>query len=288
VTILLGLLAAFFWGVSSFFVRFSGRGIGAYRTLFFAQFPGLLVMSAWLLLDRTILAGAVERASWQGWLAACAAAPLILFGSFSLFRALTVGALCIVSPISASYGAVTAAISFLAGEALGAATLAGIAVTVAGVALASTPTLSTGKTSGTLDGVGWALLSAAAYGVGLWLQGGLAVPALGSLVPLWLYYATGALGLALLARFADQSIGLPERGFRLVALGTGVTSISAYLAFILGLGGGEVAVVTVLSSLQSGVAALLGRVVLGERLAPHQWVGVAAILIGIILVNSGR
>jgi drug/metabolite transporter (DMT)-like permease len=288
VTVLLGLLAALFWGVSSLCVRFSGRGIGAYRTLFFAQFPGLLVMSAWLLLDRAIIAAAVERASWQGWLAACGAAPLVLFGSFSLFRALTVGALCIVSPISASYGAVTAVLSFVAGEALGAATLVGIAITVIGVALASTPTLSTGKRNGTLDGVGWALLSAAAYGVGLWLQGGLAVPALGSLLPLWLYYATGALGLALLARPAGQEIGFPERGFRLVALGTGTTSICAYLSFILGLGSGEVAVVTVLSSLQSGVAALLGRVVLGEKLARHQWAGVVAILVGIVLVNSGR
>ncbi len=287
-TILLGLLAAFFWGVSSLFVRFSGRGIGAYRTLLFAQFPGLLVMTGWLLLDRAVLVEAARHASLEGWLAACGAAPLVLLGSFALFRALTVGALCIISPISASYGAVTAVLAFLGGETLGVATASGIAVTVAGVALASTPTSSGQKTDGALDGIGWALLSAAAYGVGLWLQGGLAVPELGSLLPLWLYYATGAFGLALVARPARQSIALPERGFRLVALGTGTTSICAYLAYILGLGSGEVAVVTVLSSLQSGIAALLGRLVLGERLARHQWLGVGAILVGILLVNSGR
>jgi drug/metabolite transporter (DMT)-like permease len=46
-----GLIAALCWGLGDFLSRFSARGLGAWRSTFFGQMPGALVISSWLLLD---------------------------------------------------------------------------------------------------------------------------------------------------------------------------------------------------------------------------------------------
>jgi drug/metabolite transporter (DMT)-like permease len=50
---------------------------------------------------------------------------------------------------------------------------------------------------------------------------------------------------------------------------------------------GHVAIVAVLSTLSSVVTAMLGYTVLGERLAWHQWLGGATILVGVTIINAG-
>jgi drug/metabolite transporter (DMT)-like permease len=291
-TVILGLLAALGWGITDLLARFSGRAIGTYRAMFFVQCPGLAAMSVWLALDHADLARAIDDAPWQAWAAGLVAAPLVLIASTALFRALAIGRLGVVSPVTASYGAVTAALAALSGEALSSITIGGIATTVAGVALASTPAPRGGGAAParqrSLRGVGWALLASAGYGLGSWVQGRFAVPALGYIVPMWLYYAMGVVIMAALAVPARQSLLPPPLRAWPVVFGTGGFSVGAYTAFAAGLATGRIAEVTVLSTLSSGVAALLGRIVLHEQLARHQWAGVLAILAGIALINSGR
>jgi drug/metabolite transporter (DMT)-like permease len=53
----------------------------------------------------------------------------------------------------------------------------------------------------------------------------------------------------------------------------------------LGLTTGKVAIVAVLSSLCSTITAVLGFVLLKERLARRQWAGIALILVGVALIN---
>src|SRR5882724_4155834 len=138
-TIILGLAAALGWGITDLLARVGGRSIGAYRAMFFAQATGLVPITIWLALHPDIVTAAAAQADWMAWLAGLSAAPLILVASYSLFRALAVGTLGVVSPVTASYGAITAALAAASGEVLGGSTVAGIALTVAGVALASTP-----------------------------------------------------------------------------------------------------------------------------------------------------
>ena len=56
--------------------------------------------------------------------------------------------------------------------------------------------------------------------------------------------------------------------------------MTAYGAFWAGLATGAIGMVTVLSSLASGVAVLIGPATLGEEVASHQWGGLAMILNG--------
>ncbi|MBV8653532.1 MAG: DMT family transporter, partial [Alphaproteobacteria bacterium] len=130
--------------------------------------------------------------------------------------------------------------------------------------------------------------SALCFGIGFWLQGTFAAPDLGGIVPTWLYYIVGTVLMAALARPARQALQPPPLQVMPAVLGTGFLSFLGYAALSIGLGTGEVAVVTVLSSLASAVTVLLGRVLFHERLALHQWVGIIAIIAGLVLMNGGR
>ena len=289
--ILCGLIAALGWGVGDLLARIGGRRIGAFRAVFFAQVTGLVAMTIWLLPQPAAIVAAAGSASWAAWLAGLAAAPVILLASYSLFRALTVGVLGVVSPVMSSYGAITAALAAASGEALNRGTVLGIALTVAGVALTSTPARRRAGVPTSADpvrGIGWALVAATAYGVGSWIQGAFAVPELGSFLPVWLYYATGVLVLVAAGMKTRQSFRLPKPADWPAVFGGGISSMLAYAAFAIGLATGRIAEVTVLSTPSSGIAALLGFAFLGERLARHQWGGVIAILLGIALINAGR
>ena len=72
-----------------------------------------------------------------------------------------------------------------------------------------------------------------------------------------------------------------------------VTVTLAYLLFARGVAAVDVGVATTLSLSEPVTAAILGVLVLGERLGPWQWVGVAVVLTGLALlalpgVGSGR
>lgn len=70
-------------------------------------------------------------------------------------------------------------------------------------------------------------------------------------------------------------------------LGTGAVAVLGFVAVSAGLATGQVAVVTVLGSLQGAIAVGLACALLGEQLARHQWLGVAVIVAGLALVRLG-
>jgi uncharacterized membrane protein len=67
----------------------------------------------------------------------------------------------------------------------------------------------------------------------------------------------------------------------------GAVAVLGFVVVSMGLATGRVAIVTVLSSLQTAVTVGLACVFLRERLARHQWVGVSAIVVGLGLVRLG-
>ena len=217
--VLLGLLAALGWGVGDFLVRFAGRGEGVFRTMLWGQLVGLGVLTAWLAADGAGTLAHMRAAGWFAWAAALLAVPANLSATYALFRALTRGTIALVSPICASYGAVTAILSVLAGEPIGPLTGAGIGCAVLGLALASAG--GQGGGGGPPRGIGLAAFAAAGYGAGFWLQGRFAVPSLGALLPVWLYYALGVLTLAAIGVGSGQDLASPGPGRRMLLLGYG-------------------------------------------------------------------
>lgn len=281
-----GLTAALGWGIGDFLSRFVTREIGAFRSLFYFQFLGLAAISVYLVATGRLAALAgIDPTAW-GWMAL--GCTLNIFASFALFRSFEIGLLTLVSPIAASYGALTGALAYLSGERLGAAKTIALGVVLVGVVLASTgpaPEEGTRSWRTLPPGVAWALAGSATFGLLFWVLGFRITPAFGAVVPVWLFRLVTPFVLGLLAAPLRLSLALPKgRIWGLLAV-VGLFDTSAFLASTWGLSQGDVTITTVLTSMFSAVTVLLAAIFLKERVAPWQWAGVAILLVGIPLTQ---
>jgi drug/metabolite transporter (DMT)-like permease len=289
--LILGLTGAVCWGIADFAARFASRRVGAYRTLFFMQFFGFVVLSVYLR-----FAGGFSHvaAGWQPWAFAVAAGLLNVTASLSLYHSFEIGVMSIVGPVSSSYPALTVALSLASGERIHALRGIGIAVTLAGVILAAIsfapkahdPSASGASSGSHLSrGVGWAILAALGFGVMFWFLGFHVIPLVGDAVSVWVMRLTALVSLAVFALPARQSIRFPRGGIWWMLAGVGVMDTAAYVANNAGLHIGPVSVVSVLASLYGAVTVLLSWIFLRERLERSQWLGIVLIFVGIVCVS---
>jgi drug/metabolite transporter (DMT)-like permease len=288
--ILLGLLAAFGWGTGDFLTRGVTRQIGALRTVIYVQFFGLLAVGSLALVSGAL--ADLGRYPGSAWLAGVIGGLIGIFASLSIFIAFERGVLMIVSPIAASYGAITVLLSLLSGETLSPTRSLGVAICVLGVILASIErSPGEAREVATLahyrlpPGVGWAMLAAVLFGVNFWILGFYVVPALGPMVPVVLTRVLGSvvmLGLALITR---RSAGPPPRRAALTIALIALLDTVAFAAYNVGSTTEQIAVVAVLSSLFAAVTVVLAAIFLRERIRWGQWLGLGLILAGIVLVS---
>ena len=230
------------------------------------------------------------------------AAVLSVIGIVSLaalYRAFAIGPIAVVSPVVASYAALTVIlIVIFLGERLTTGQALAIGVTFVGVAVASTdirelrrtlgrPTtlaplakqgpLPLGVRIGFFATLGFAVWSAI-FALGVRETDGLAlivVQRAFSVVLLALYVVVRGISLGALA---------DRRAFALIAA-TGVLDTSANVLLALGIALGYASFVMTGSGAYPLIPALLAILVLRERLAPNQYVGVAALVAGLVALG---
>jgi drug/metabolite transporter (DMT)-like permease len=127
------------------------------------------------------------------WLLALGSGVTLLTAVILFTQGLVKGSIAVVTPITASYGAVSAVLSFAMGEKFSTQGASGIAATVVGAGIVAIPA-SRNDLRSTSSGLGWAF----AYGLGFWLQGQFIVPMSGPVLPVWIVYASGVAILATL------------------------------------------------------------------------------------------
>lgn len=308
--IALGLAGAIFWGIADFSARFASRRIGAYRTLFFMQIFGFLLLTPYLRFTREFHDGA---SGWQPWLLAIGAGVINAAASLALYRSFEVGVMTIVAPVSSCYPALTAALAFWSGERIGPVRCAGLVVTFAGVLLAAfsihrpadsreslasrtsdslapsatpaSPTMPGSTRPQLATGVGWAILAALGFGFMFWFLGFYVIPEVGAGMSVWFMRITAVVTLLLVAAPARQSLRLPTGNVWWLLLVVGAADTSAFVANNTGLHFGPVSIVSVLASLYGAVTVVLSWIFLRERLARSQWLGILFIFAGIVLVS---
>ncbi|MCB8879548.1 DMT family transporter [Acidisoma cellulosilytica] len=283
--ITLGLLAAILWGVADFLARFSARGLGPWRSTFYGQIPGCLIFSVCLIFIPAFRHPALA-APHAYWGLALLAAAINTVSNYAMVRGLIVGALSLVVPVVASYGAVSTVLAVLTGEHLALPAAIGIALTVLGIAVTAMR-----RGARTTDphhrgaGIGWAVLAAFGYGTALWLQGRFVMPHMGPVAPLWIGSLSSILLAITVATVRRHNLMPPPARLMPYTFGYGTLTGFAFLCLALGLATGQVAIVAVLSSLCSTITAILGFALLKERLTARQWSGILLILVGVGLIN---
>jgi drug/metabolite transporter (DMT)-like permease len=285
--ILGGLGAALAWAAATACSTRSSRAIGPTAALGAVMIFGLALLLPVLAIR---VPHDVSSGTWA-WLAASGAANV--GGLLMAYRALSTGALGVVSPIVSAEGGVTAVISVAAGQRLGATRAAALVGVISGCMLVdwqagrSAPTFPAPHdphhTEVVARAIGWAAGAACVFGFGLYATGQVA----GDEIPLaWAIVPPRVIGVLLvsLPLLARRRLALP-RGVLPYALGGGALEVAGFASYALG-ARSDVAVAAVMASITGAVAAGLGRLFFHERLARHQVVGIALIVVAVAVLGA--
>jgi drug/metabolite transporter (DMT)-like permease len=277
VPVVLALLSSVFWGGADFLGGTLAR-----------RLPALVVVGVSQLIAGTcvaVLALALgefdSRLDYVPWGIAAG-----LIGSLALvafYAALASGTMGVVAPIAALGALVPVLVGLGTGERPAPVQLAGIAVAVLGVVLASGPELS-GKSG--VRPVMLAVVAAVGFGFALlFLSEGSQTSALMTAVTMRAA-SVPVIAILLVTVFRPTNRALSWTDLPLIAL-IGIGDIAANLTFGVASTTELVSIVAVLGSLYPVVTVLLARFVHGERMAKIQNAGVTLALLGVALIASG-
>ncbi len=245
--------------------------------MLFASQPPTLVLIAAIVIIR---GGRVAPGPWI--LAGLLAGLVGLVGLAAIYRGMAVGVVSVVSTIAATGPIIPVLVGLLTGERPSALQLAGIALALAGIALLAFDRRPSEGGQRLIPGVGLALLAALSFGVFL-----VAIRYASRPDPLWGVLATRAgsvgallvLGLVFRSRLRLAADDLPP------LFTVGVLDITADVFFAFATTIGLLSIVSILSSLYPVATVLLARIVLNERMARPQQVGVGLALAGVVLIS---
>ena len=281
VAILGGLGAALSWAIATLASSRSSRMIGPMSVLGWVMAVGLVVAIAPALLARPVTLGVPEVAG------------LIVVGlSHNLglllaYKALSIGRVSIVAPITATEGALAAMISVALGEPLALPTAVLLGVIAVGVVLAAAERSADRPAAidpaHTRRAALYALAAALTFSVGLVLAGRLGAA---GMPPAWVMLASRILGVTLivLPLVLTQRFRLTRRAVPLVLL-AGVLEVFGGGIYVVAASEG-VAVAAVLSSQFAAIAAVGAFLLFRERLQRTQVTGVALIAVSITMLAA--
>jgi drug/metabolite transporter (DMT)-like permease len=281
-TITLGLAAACFYSLYNFFSQRLLRSV-SWMTITVAMFlTGLVLLGVPALLVDGAPIGSDPRD--LGLAALGGLLYTLATGSFLL--ALRVGKLSLVVVLACLDGAFAAAVSIAMGEHLSAAAAVGL-VCAAGGGLLAASERDEGDDAGDggrrwrfAAGAGLALLCGAAM-AGVFVAYG----QIEAFSPLTTVSVASAAGLVVMLPLAIAAGHAPLPRHRAAAVyGVSVLDMAAFLAGSAALALGPVSVASVMQAQTATVSALLGLLVLHERPAWWQSVGIAATIVGVSLI----
>lgn len=299
-----GLIAALGWGMSAVAAMNAARRAGTYLAVLSGQGLGVIVLLLLVVLVRPSFAAADGTVA----LALAAAGLLGLVGYLAFYRALEYGsAVGLVSAISATYGGVTTVLAVaVLGERLAGAGAFGVALAVAGVAMAAARPAAVAGASVAVGepivgvapapsrirslsraGVPLAIACALAYGLGGFLLGEYSARA-GWLVAALVAHGTSVTALLMaLPLLGRRKAWLGSASGVIWAAAAGLTDVVGLLAFSRGGQAGQVAVTAAVSSVYPVIPLVGGILLFGEQLTRRQLAGVAGIIAGLVLIGLG-
>lgn len=273
VVLALALYSALAWGCADFLGGMASRRAAVFSVVVVSQVTGVVVLTLALAVFD------IADPDWRsvGWGLAAGLSVAVALTAF--YRALAVGTMSLVAPITATGVIVPVLVGLAAGERPGVLAAVGGVVALAGAALS--------VWSGTPEsrrGLGLAAVAAVGFG-GIWAF-------LGQVPESQVIWAIGTARGTCLTIVVAVLVFSSAQAFRItrpsagLAIGAGFLDVTAISAFTIAADRGLLSLVSVISALYPIATLALAAVVVDERLSPRQWVGVATALTGVALVAS--
>lgn len=281
---LLALASAATYGAADFLGGLASRRTNTIAIVVISQLAGLIA----LLMMLPILPASSPVRDDFVWGSAAGLAGGI--GVALLYRALAIGSMAIVAPITAVCAVtvpVTFAIAF--GDRPGAGISAGIALAVLAIVLVSQQSAPAGDAATTSpprsSGVGIALASGIA--IGLFFLALARTNADAGMWPLVAARSTSFALFAIIALVTRRQVRMP-RSVGAIAIAGGLLDMLANVLYLVATRYGPLSIVVTLSSLYPASTVLLARIVLGERLNARQIAGIICALAAVTLIVGTR
>jgi drug/metabolite transporter (DMT)-like permease len=202
-----------------------------------------------------------------------------------LYRALAIGPMSIVAPLTAVCAAlIPVAAGVALGERLTPVTMGGIALAVAAIVLVGQEPRRGGRRPVNWDGLRIALASGVLIGLFLVVLAR-AAPASG----LWPLIPARVTSIALFAAIAlatGRSVRMPAPVLK-IAAGGGALDMLANALYLVAVQRGPLSLIATLVSLYPASTIVLARIFLGERLSASQLGGIACAVVATVLLVSG-
>jgi drug/metabolite transporter (DMT)-like permease len=282
-TELLALSSALFYGAADFFGGLTARRANTIAAVFVSQLVGLVL----LLVALPFLPAATVTS--RDWIWGIIAGISGSIGVALLYRALAVGTMAVVAPITAVCAAMIPVLfAFGMGERVGAWTVAGIALAFVAIVLVSQPGTSSetqgpqsmGKRSlppgvvlallaGVVVGLFFLSLARTTSGAGMW-------PLVAARITSIALFGTIALATGRSLRMSAAATGTATVGGALDMLANALYMVAARV--------GPLSIVVTLASLYPASTVILARLVLGERLGFFQTAGIACALAAVVII----
>ena len=271
--ILFGLISGVSWGLADFCGGFASRRMNAAAVAFASQVIGTALVLGTILIVRPTLP------SWPDLGLGALGGICGGLGVFAFYRALAMGTMSLVAPVSALGAGVPMVFGIADGERPSALALTGALIALAGAVLASR---APGRA--TRRGLGLAAFAALAFGAFFVLI----APAAHTSV-LWAGLSTrvSSVPVLLAVCFAIKTTVRVGMGLWPLLIAAGVLDIAANLAYAEATRHGLLSIVAVLAGLYPVATVILAQIVLKERLSQGQAVGVLAALVGVGFIAAG-
>lgn len=275
----LGLCASVCWGFADFLGGLEARRLPGMVVVLCSQAFGVTILATLVLVGGGLSIGGEDL------LAACVAGLSGALGLSCFYRALSVGVMSIVAPITATGVIVPVLFGLLSGEQPTMLQAGGMLAAAAGIVLATKDRSETLEDRRRMKlSAGLALVAAISIGVGLTALNRAADAGVLDAVLLARLTSVAALVLAV----AVIRPGLGEVVPRRKGLASiGVLDVAATCLYAGASTTGLLSVTALMSSLYPIVTILLARMVLSERVRRVQAVGIAAAVGGVLLMATG-
>jgi drug/metabolite transporter (DMT)-like permease len=279
-TVLLAFASSLSWGVADFVGGLKSRTLPLLNVLVASQVTGLTLIASFV----AIRGEAAPGGDFAVFAALSGVAGVVGLAAF--YRALAVGNMGVVAPISSCAAIVPVVVGIATGDRPGTLQASGLALALIGVVLASREEVTgeEGGPRGTARGTGLALVSALGFGLFF-----LAMDRASDADVPWAMLVNRIAGVSLLLT-AALVLRPPIRAGRRdvpVLIGIGILDTAANAMFAVAATKGLVSVVSVVGSLYPVTTVGLAALVLHERPHPLAQVGVVTALLGVALIAAG-
>jgi drug/metabolite transporter (DMT)-like permease len=272
--VVFGLASALTWGAGDFSGGLASKRAPVFGVMAIGHGVGLLLLIVLALLWGEALPATADL----GWGLAAGLAGAV--GVAALYRALAIGQMGMVAPLSAVLTAALPALFGVLTQGLpGARTLAGFGLALLAIWLIA----GTGAASGARDGLGLAVLAGGGFGLFFIL-----VHRAGASAVFWPLVAAriGSFGLVLPLAFGKRPLLGGEPRLLVPILLSGALDVAGNAFFVLAGQAGRLDVAAILAALYPATTVMLAALLLGERVLRVQIIGIVAALVAIALIAS--